>query len=86
KSQNHADLAKKKIMYFNEFIRNRYHLQQPFNEEEQILILSRKSGVEQGFISKLLQVTGNWEQKNTVDRHELSELNIMIEEFYKKCK
>ncbi|MFO7370916.1 MAG: DUF4350 domain-containing protein [Bacteroidales bacterium] len=86
KSRNHADLAKKKIMYFNEFIRNRYHMQQPFNQQGQSLILSRKSGVEQEFVSKLLQVTGAWEQKNTMDHHELSELHSMIEEFYKKCK
>lgn len=86
KNQNHADLVKKKIMYFQEFIRNRYHIQQPFVNQEQIQVLARKSGVEQEFVSKLFRLAEELQKRHNIDGSELLKLHELIEKFYLQCK
>jgi len=86
RSQNHTDLARKKLIYFNEFIRNRYFLQGIDQTDERIGILSLRSGVEEGKINHLLQMAGTLTDKKQMSRQELIEFHKSLEDFYKNCK
>jgi len=86
RNQNHADLARKKLIYFNEFIRNRYFLQGLDKNDEHIRILSQKSGVEMEKIRYLARLAGNLSENKQFSRQELIELHKSIEDFYKNCK
>jgi len=86
RSMNHTDLARKKLIYFNEFIRTRYSLQGLDKNDQQIQILSQKSGVEEGKIRMLLQRALRVSGKQQLESYELIELHKLIEDFYKHCK
>ncbi len=86
RSQNHADVARKKLIYFNEFIRNRYFLQGLDQTEEQIRILSQKSGVETEKIRHLARMAGSLSENKQLSQLELIEFHKSIEDFYKNCK
>jgi|WetSurMetagenome_2_1015567.scaffolds.fasta_scaffold00097_28 hypothetical protein len=84
RSRNHSDLARKKLIYFKEFIRNRYFIQ-AINSEK-IITLSQKSGVEEEKIRHLITIAGNISGKTQITRQELAELHQSLEDFYKNCK
>jgi len=86
RSQNHTDLVRKKLIYFNEFIRNRYFLQGLDQSDEQVRILSRKSGVEVEKIRHLARLAGSLSENKQLSQQELIELHKTIEDFYKNCK
>jgi hypothetical protein len=86
RSMNHTDLARKKLIYFNEFIRTRYSLQGLDKNDQQIQILSQKSGMEEGKIRMLLQRALRVSGKQQLESYELIELHKLIEDFYKHCK
>jgi hypothetical protein len=86
KSQNHADLAKKKIIYFYEYLRNRYYFHRIDGDAENIRILSLKSGVEAEKIKNLLKTISVIEKSQVLYQESLIGLHKQIENFYKKCK
>lgn len=86
KSQNHADLAKKKVRYFYEFIRSVYQLKPPHLAVEQSGILSMKTGLEENFIRNLLKMSEEITDSSKVTGEQLIKLNTAIEEFYNKRK
>jgi hypothetical protein len=86
RSQNHTDLARKKLMYFHEFIRNRYFLERVDQTDEQIRTLSLRSGVEEEKVRHLVHTAGILTDKDHVSREELIGLHKSIEDFYKNCK
>ena len=85
RSRNYTDLARKKIMYFNEFIRNRYNLLKPDQAGDNVHILSMKSGIEEEKIRNLMKKTGLLTSKCQVGKQELIELHRSLEDFYKNC-
>jgi hypothetical protein len=86
RGQNHADLARKKFVYFNDFIRNRYFLQGFDQSAEQVRTLAMRSGVEETQITGLLQTAGTLACKRQISKQELIGLHKLLEDFYSKCK
>jgi hypothetical protein len=86
RSHNHSDLARKKLIYFNEFIRNRYFIQGLEQDDQQIRILSQKSGVDEVRIRHLATMAANLSGMKQISSQDLTELHKCLEDFYKNCK
>ncbi|HEY8402523.1 MAG TPA: DUF4350 domain-containing protein [Cytophagaceae bacterium] len=78
---DHADLANKKIVYFLEQVRSRYHLKTNELTEEFINKLSEKSGVSRELTRKLIELIKKIQRMDQVDERTLHQLNSTIEEF-----
>lgn len=85
RSQNHSDLARKKIIYFHDYIRNRYFIQNIGPSDEQVRMLSLRSGVEEEKIRRLLKTVERLTGR-IVERQDLIDLHELLEDFYKNCK
>lgn len=85
---NHLDIARKKMKYFQYFIRAKYGIQNQHAREEQIKKLAEKSKVNEQ------QVRSIFEQYDMIEKHahynttqdRLVDLYYAIEYFYKHCK
>jgi hypothetical protein len=86
RNQDHADIAKKKIIYFHEFLRTRYYIQSVNESEEMVRKLSLKTSMDQASIQKLLKMITTLEKSRVISTNDLIELNRTIEDFYDKCK
>jgi hypothetical protein len=86
KTFNHADLAKKKLIYYNEFLRTKYNLKSPFNTPEELAIASKKTGVEMEIIERLSKRYHNIDRIWDYDEKDLMTLHQLLENFYKNCK
>jgi hypothetical protein len=82
---DHAGLAKKKIIYFNEFLRNRYYLHAVTESDEQVKKLTLKSGLNADDIAHLLQRVNVIGKSQHLDRKGLVDFHRLLENFYKKC-
>ncbi len=82
---DHADLANKKIMYFHEFIRNRYYIHDTSDGEENIRLLALKSGVDKEVVTNLIHKTNAVFKQQELGRNELVELHRLLDNFYKHC-
>ena len=85
KQRNNADLAKKQILYFKEFLREHYFLTGISASHDCALIVSTKSGVPSDLVQKLLGIMESFESAEKVSNDELIGLNSDIEMFYKQC-
>ena len=86
RNRNHGDIARKKLIYFNEFIRTRYRLPQTASAGDRIRSLSVRSGVEEGKVRHLLMIGESLEHKKEIGDYELAELHQLLEFFYRNCK
>lgn len=86
RSNNHTDLARKKVTYFNEFIHNRYYITKDNDKEKEIRTLSMRSGVDEEMIRELMKITAGVSLKREISQQELIQIHRSIEEFYKNCK
>lgn len=86
KSQNHADLAKKKVAFFHEHLVMKYRLKQPFLMPSQIKFLSLKTSIEEIKLLELLTYSDEIARKSYITREELFHIHTIIEEFYKISK
>lgn len=86
KSQNHTEIARKKSIYFLEYIRNRYYLKITDNSNTSIQLLVQKSGVDIHLVEKLLNNIYSINKNQELSKESLIEFHQRIEEFYKKCK
>jgi hypothetical protein len=85
---NHLDIARKKMKYFQYFIRAKYGIQTQHSREEQIKRLAEKSKVNEQ------QVRSIFEQYDVIEKHahyntaqdRLVDFYYSIEYFYKHCK
>jgi hypothetical protein len=82
---DHAGLAKKKIIYFNEFLRNRYYLHAVTGSDEQVKKLTLKSGLNADDIAHLLNRVNTIGKSQHLDRKGLVDFHQLLENFYKKC-
>lgn len=85
---NHLDIARKKMKYFQYFIRQRYGIQLSSDNDKSIQVLAQKSNVSKQLIESIA------EQFHLIDRYsytnieseKLSQLYFAIDQFYKSCK
>ena len=87
-NQNHLDIARKKMKYFQYFIRARYGIHTQMTQEIQIARLAEKSKVTIGDIQSIYdqynQIEKNAQYNTAIDK--LVGLYNAIENFYKHCK
>jgi hypothetical protein len=82
--KDNRNIADKMILYFNEFIRNKYYLNTNHINDEFLSTLSRKSGVDQGQVEKLYRAILHAQNNYDIDDYKLLSLNQQIQTFYKK--
>jgi len=80
--KNHTDLAKKKIVFWQEFIRTNYHLPAHQLDDDFAIKLSHKAGKEESWTQTLVQKVHFFQQKSDITEAELKELNALLEKFY----
>lgn len=85
KQGNNADLARKKSIFFKEFLREHYFISTISATDECIEMVSVKSGVSSDLVKQLLKSTEYYETSNKVTDGGLIELNSKMEMFYKQC-
>ncbi|MFA9389977.1 MAG: DUF4350 domain-containing protein [Prolixibacteraceae bacterium] len=85
KQHNNSDLAKKKIIFFKEFLRERYYITQLSTSNESIKQIAAKSGISNKQIKKLMESAHYYENAREVTDGGLIELNRRIELFYEQC-
>ncbi|MEX0637080.1 MAG: DUF4350 domain-containing protein [Ferruginibacter sp.] len=81
---NNKNIADKLITYFNEYIRNRYFLHMYAINNDQVSLLSRKSGVSAEQVKALYEHIQFINNNNEVSDTALLTLNQHIQNFYKK--
>lgn len=85
---NHLDMARKRMKYFQYFIRSKYgiHIQTP--TDDLIMKLAEKSKVNSGDIKLIFDINTAVEKESyyNITAHRLEELYNAIERFYKQCK
>jgi hypothetical protein len=86
KGQNHADIAKKKVMYLREYLRNKYGYKVTEASAENIRILTEKSGADFETVDEMLRRAVYVENSLDIYRNELVRINQLIESFYQNCK
>jgi hypothetical protein len=83
---NHKNIAKKKITYFLEFIRNRYNIDTSNLDEEFARRLGYKSGMSDSAMEHLLSIITGIEKKIRISDTELIDLNHALEYFKHNCQ
>lgn len=83
--RNNADLARKKLIFFKEFLREHYFINIISSTSNCITMVSLKSGVSSDLVKQLLNSADYYETKQSVADVELIELNRKMEMFYKQC-
>lgn len=79
--RDNKNIALKMILYFNEYIRNKYYFQ---GNEINVNWLSRKSGIDESEVQKLVHEISDIKQQVVVDDAQLARLNNLILKFYKQ--
>jgi hypothetical protein len=79
---DHANLARKKIDYFLEYVRTHYYLSTNYLDDEFADRLTKKSGKPASEIKELLALIKNFRQAYDINQKDLLNLNIKIERFY----
>jgi hypothetical protein len=83
--KDNSDLARKMIIYFRDFVRERYFIQQLSATGECILQVSAKSGLPVEQVKQLLEMISFYETSAKMSNDGLIGLNQKIEQFYKQC-
>ncbi|MBN2166402.1 MAG: DUF4350 domain-containing protein [Marinilabiliaceae bacterium] len=84
--KDHLDLAQKKYIYFNDFVRTTYHIQIKELTQEGLNELSEKSGMPVKIIKQILEFGEYLNKMENISEEGLIEFNKKIELFYKQCK
>jgi hypothetical protein len=85
KQKNNTDLARKKIIYFKEFLRERYFLSTISATEECVVYVSTKSGLPIDIVQSLFEIMDLYQTSPVVSDSGLIDLNRRMELFYKQC-
>lgn len=78
------EIARKKILYWKEFVRNEYHCNEIKNDDEFIDTLATKSGTDQTIIKAILQTYAD--TAGSISNNELMRLFNNIQTFYQQAK
>lgn len=82
---NHKDIATKRINYFLEFLRSRYHLNTNDFSTEFVEKTALKTGVDLNKTTTLFQLIKRIRQAGSINQHQLIDLNRQIDSFKKDC-
>lgn len=85
-NQNHTDLLLKRRTYLFEFIRTKYRIDTVKLDEDFLILLNAKTGIQKDFLSKLFNTLYNMKTNSQIAPGELWSINKMIENFYNMCK
>ncbi len=77
-----ADLARKKVTYFLEFIRKHFYLNTSELNDEFVQNLANKSGYDHNKLKRLFGLVADTKQYEVLSETLLHEINRLIEEFY----
>jgi hypothetical protein len=83
--KNHSDTARKKILYFKEFLKQRYFLKTIQNTPATIDKLSAKSGIARDEVHEILTIINKVEGSNKISPEQLMKIHSRVEEFKNKC-
>lgn len=81
--KDNKNIADKMITYFNEYIRNTYFLNTNHVNDDFIVMLSRKSGVEKDKVDTIYRTITAAQASNVVNDYQLLSLQEQIQQFYK---
>lgn len=84
KQSNHKNIAKKKIIYFLDHIRNKYGIRTNELNNDVIKQLSEKSNYDERELNKIKMIIFNIENSTSIKKEILLELNNLLENFYLK--
>lgn len=84
KQSNHKNIAKKKIIYFLDHIRNKYGIRTNELNNDVIKQLSEKSNYDERELNKIKTIIFNIENSTSIKKEILLELNNLLENFYLK--
>jgi len=85
KQHDNADLARKKFIYFKEFLREHYYISTISASSECIAQVSAKSGVPVKLVGQIIESSIYFETVQTVSDLALIELNHKMEMFFEQC-
>ncbi len=85
KSENHANIAQKKTIYFKEFLREKYYINDISETDENIAVISAKTGVAVPLVARLVRKMSFFPGRNRVSKEELMSYNKDVEAFKKAC-
>ncbi|TCO10766.1 DUF4350 domain-containing protein [Natronoflexus pectinivorans] len=83
---DHAGIARKRFLYFKEYIRNRYFIQITSDESKNIEEISEKSGVRERSVAALFRMAKNLDRVKNISQEDLQQFNRQLEFFYKNCR
>ena len=83
-NKNNKNIAAKLITYFKEFIRSRYFIRGIDEDEASVHRLAARRGIAPEQARELLNCIRQTEQKEEISDHELLQLNLLLEKFYKR--
>jgi hypothetical protein len=81
--KDNKNIADKMITYFNEYIRNTYFLNTNHVNDDFVVVLSRKSGVEKDKVDTLYRTIVTTQNSSVVNDYQLLSLHEQIQNFYK---
>lgn len=81
--KDNKNIADKMITYFNEYIRNTYFLNTNHVNDDFIMMLSRKSGVDKDKVDTIYRTIIATQGSNVVNDYQLLSLQEQIQQFYK---
>ncbi len=84
--KDHKGLSDKMIIYFYDHIKTNYFIQKNTSTADNIIALSRKSGVPEDQVSSLFQTMEESQLKTDISEQELLVLNHKIQQFFKSRK
>ncbi|HOJ08739.1 MAG TPA: hypothetical protein PKX68_14380, partial [Ignavibacteriaceae bacterium] len=84
KQSNHKNIAKKRIVYFLDHIRNKYAMRTTELNNDVIKQLSEKSNYDVSELNKIRNIITIVDSSSSVKKETLIELNTLLENFYLK--
>jgi len=85
KQHDNVNLIRKKVIYFKEFLRERYHLTTLSNTSECFASIADKTGVPLKVVKLLMDMIYYYDTAQTVSDMDVSDLNHKMEQFYEQC-
>jgi hypothetical protein len=85
KQHDNAHLARKKVIFFKEFLREHYHLTQIAPTNESIDAIAYKTGVPHKLVKQLMEMIDYYGTAEKVSDQGLMELNKKMEIFNEQC-
>lgn len=85
-SQDHSNIAEKKIRFFLEFVRNHFYMKTQNLDAEFCEILANKSLLSQADIQEIVKKIHAFRSSNKVSEKELQDFSATLDKFYEKAK